>query len=114
MSLDDVASQAKFTKEQALNFPLPQRPRRQRRGEARRPHGRQASLNRITVVVDDKGVVAVDQGVKVQSHGRTRRGDPEAEIASSGHYKTGGPFTPPGGGPGGAMARSLRLWSSRA
>jgi peroxiredoxin Q/BCP len=71
MSLDDVASQAKFTKEQSLNFPLLSDPDGSAAGRLGVLMADKPYTNRITLVVDDKGVVRlVDTGVKVQSHGK--------------------------------------------
>jgi len=71
MSLDDVASQAKFSKEQGLNFPLLSDPDGSASGRLGVVMPDKPYTNRITVVVDDKGVVRlVDTGVKVQSHGK--------------------------------------------
>ena len=71
MSLDDVASQAKFTKEQALNFPLLSDPDGSAAGRLGVLMADKPYTNRITLVIDDKGVVRlVDTGVKVQSHGK--------------------------------------------
>ena len=71
MSLDDVASQARFVEEQKLNFPLLSDPD----GSASARLGvlmpDKPYTNRITVVIDDRGVVRlVDKGVKVGSHGK--------------------------------------------
>ena len=71
MSLDDVASQAKFVEQQKLNFPLLSDPD----GSASARLGvlmpDKPYTNRITVVIDDRGVVRlVDRGVKVDSHGK--------------------------------------------
>ena len=71
MSLDDVASQAKFVEQQKLNFPLLSDPD----GSASARLGvlmpDKPYTNRITVVIDDRGVVRlVDKGVKVDSHGK--------------------------------------------
>ena len=71
MSLDDVASQAKFVEQQKLNFPLLSDPD----GSASARLGvlmpDKPYANRITIVIDEKGVVRlVDKGVKVDSHGK--------------------------------------------
>jgi len=71
MSLDDVVSQAKFVKEQELNFPLLSDPDGSAAGRLGVLMADKPYTNRITVVVDDKGVVRmVDTGVKVDSHGK--------------------------------------------
>jgi peroxiredoxin Q/BCP len=71
MSLDDVASQGKFVKEQSLNFPLLSDPDGSASARLGVLMADKPYTNRFTVVVDDKGVVrAVDTGVKVESHGR--------------------------------------------
>ena len=71
MSLDDVASQAAFVKQQGLNFPLLSDPD----GSAAARLGvlmkDKPYTNRITVVIDEMGVVRlVDTGVKPDSHGK--------------------------------------------
>ena len=71
MSLDDVASQGKFVKEQSLNFPLLSDPDGSASARLGVLMADKPYTNRFTIVVDDKGVVrAVDTGVKVESHGR--------------------------------------------
>ena len=71
MSLDDVASQAKFVKEQSLNFPLLSDPDGSASGRLGVLMADKPYTNRITVVVDEKGIVrVVDTGVKVESHGK--------------------------------------------
>ena len=71
MSLDDVRSQAEFTKQQSLNFPLLSDPDASAAGRLGVLMEGKPYTNRITVVVDDKGVVRlVDTGVKVESHGK--------------------------------------------
>jgi peroxiredoxin Q/BCP len=71
MSLDDVASQAKFAKEQSLDFPLLSDPDGSASGRLGVLMADKPYTNRITIVVDDKGVVRlVDTGVKVETHGK--------------------------------------------
>lgn len=71
MSLDDVASQAKFVKEQSLNFPLLSDPDGSAAGRLGVLMADKPYTNRITLVVDDKGVVRmVDTKVNVEAHGR--------------------------------------------
>ncbi len=71
MSLDDVASQAKFAGEQSLNFPLLSDPDGSASGRLGVLMADKPYTNRITVVVDDKGVVRlVETKVNVESHGK--------------------------------------------
>jgi peroxiredoxin Q/BCP len=71
MSLDDVAAQAEFVKQQSLNFPLLSDPDGSAAGRLGVLMKDKPYTNRITIVVDDKGVVRlVDTGVKVESHGK--------------------------------------------
>ena len=71
MSLDDVRSQAQFTKEQKLNFPLLSDPDASASARLGVLMEGKPYTNRITVVVDDAGIVRlVDTGVKVDSHGK--------------------------------------------
>ncbi len=71
MSLDDVKSQGQFTKEQNLNFPLLSDPDASASARLGVLMEGKPYTNRITIVVDDRGVVRlVDTGVKVESHGR--------------------------------------------
>lgn len=69
LSMDDVKSQARFVKEQKLNFQLLSDPD----GSMARKYDvlwRGAYTKRVTFVIDPKGVLrAIDDGVKVQSHG---------------------------------------------
>ena len=70
ISLDDVVTQAKFVKDQELNFPLLSDPD----GSVARRYGVLAAgarfPSRITFVIDDEGVVRdVNDKVNVQSHG---------------------------------------------
>jgi peroxiredoxin Q/BCP len=71
LSLDDVAAQAAFVKKESLNFPLlsdPDASASARLGVLMKDKPYAA---RITVVVDEKGIVRlVDEGVKVDSHGK--------------------------------------------
>jgi peroxiredoxin Q/BCP len=70
MSLDDVASQAKFVKAQSLNFPLLSDPDGSAAGRLGVLMADKPYTNRYTVVVDDKGVVRlVDTKVDVKTHG---------------------------------------------
>ena len=71
LSLDDVKSQAEFVKQQGLNFPLLSDPDASAAARLGVLMEGKPWTNRITVVVDDKGVVRlVDSGVKVDSHGK--------------------------------------------
>jgi peroxiredoxin Q/BCP len=71
MSLDDVASQAKFAKAQSLNFPLLSDPDGSAAGRLGVLMKDKPYTNRYTIVLDDKGVVRlVDTEVKVGSHGK--------------------------------------------
>jgi peroxiredoxin Q/BCP len=71
MSLDDVASQARFVKEQGLNFPLLSDPDGSAAGRLGVLMKDRPYANRITVVVDEKGVVRlVETKVSVQTHGK--------------------------------------------
>ena len=71
MSLDDVKAQAEFVKQQSLNFPLLSDPDAGASGRLGVLMEGKPYTNRITIVVDDKGVVRlVDTGVKVESHGK--------------------------------------------
>jgi peroxiredoxin Q/BCP len=71
MSLDDVKSQAQFTKQQQLDFPLLSDPDASASARLGVLMEGKPYTNRITIVVDDKGVVRiVDTGVKVDSHGK--------------------------------------------
>ena len=69
ISTDDVASQAKFVKEQELNFKLLSDPD----GGVATKYGvlgGRGYNRRITFVVDEEGMLLhVDDGVKVSSHG---------------------------------------------
>lgn len=71
MSLDDVRSQAEFVKQQELNFPLISDPDAGAAGRLGVLMEGKPYANRITIVVDDKGVVRlVDTAVKADSHGK--------------------------------------------
>jgi thioredoxin-dependent peroxiredoxin len=71
MSLDDVASQAKFVEQQSLGFPLLSDTDGSAAGRLGVLMADKPYTNRITLVVDDKGIVRlVDTGVKVESHGK--------------------------------------------
>ena len=71
MSLDDVKAQAEFVKQQELNFPLLSDPDASASARLGVLMEGKPYTNRITIVVDDKGVVRlVDTGVKVESHGK--------------------------------------------
>ena len=71
MSLDDVASQARFAKEQSLNFPLLSDPDGSASGRLGVLMADKPYTQRITVIVDDKGVVRlVETKVNVESHGK--------------------------------------------
>ena len=71
MSLDDVASQARFVKEQSLTFPLLSDPDGSASGRLGVLMADKPYTNRITIVVDDKGVVRlVETKVNVESHGK--------------------------------------------
>lgn len=71
MSLDDVASQARFAKEQSLNFPLLSDPDGSASGRLGVLMADKPYTQRITVIVDDKGVVRlVETKVDVESHGK--------------------------------------------
>jgi peroxiredoxin Q/BCP len=70
VSLDDVATIAKFVEAQHLNFPLLSDPD----GSAAAKYGVLAEkaryANRVTFVLDDKGVVRlIDEQVNVDKHG---------------------------------------------
>lgn len=70
-SLDDVASQAAFVKQQELNFPLLSDPDGSAAAKLGAMMQDKPYAARVTFVVDDRGVVRlVDTGVKVDSHGR--------------------------------------------
>ena len=71
MSLDDVKAQAEFVKQQSLGFPLLSDPDASASARLGVLMEGKPYTNRITIVVDDKGVVRlVDTGVKVESHGK--------------------------------------------
>ena len=71
MSLDDVKSQAQFVEKQGLNFPLISDPDGSASGRFGVVMKDKPYTNRITLVIDDKGIVRlVDTGVKVESHGK--------------------------------------------
>jgi len=71
MSLDDVASQAAFAKRQGLNFPLLSDPDGSAAGRLGVLMAGKPYANRITIVVDEKGVVRlVDAAVKPDGHGK--------------------------------------------
>lgn len=71
MSLDDVATQAKFVKEQNLTFALLSDPDGSASGRLGVLMADKPYTNRITIVVDDKGVVRmVETKVNVESHGK--------------------------------------------
>ena len=71
MSLDDVKSQAEFVKQQELKFPLLSDPDASASARLGVLMEGKPYTNRITIVVDDKGIVRlVDTGVKVESHGK--------------------------------------------
>ena len=71
LSLDDVRSQAEFVKQQKLNFPLLSDPDGSAAGRFGVLMEGKPYTNRITIVVDDKGVVRlVETKVNVDSHGK--------------------------------------------
>ncbi len=71
MSLDDVQAQAQFAKQQNLNFPLLSDPDASASARLGVLMEGKPYTNRITVVVDDRGIVrAVDTGVNVETHGK--------------------------------------------
>ena len=71
MSLDDVASQAKFVKAQSLNFPLLSDLDGSASGRLGVLMADKPYTSRITVVIDDRGVVRmVETKVNVESHGK--------------------------------------------
>ena len=71
MSLDDVASQAEFVKQQELNFPLLSDPDGSATARLGAMMAGKPYANRVTFVVDDAGVLRrIDAGVKVDSHGK--------------------------------------------
>ena len=71
MSLDDVKAQAEFVKQQSLGFPLLSDPDASASARLGVLMEGKPYTNRITIVVDDKGVVRlVDTGVKVETHGK--------------------------------------------
>ncbi|MFT5291983.1 MAG: peroxiredoxin Q/BCP [Planctomycetota bacterium] len=69
ISTDDVASLAKFHKDQGLNFPLLSDPD----GSVARKYGvlsKRGYANRITFVIDERGVIIMtDESVDVSQHG---------------------------------------------
>ena len=70
VSIDDVASQAAFSKKQKLNFQLLSDPD----GSAARKYGaimkKRAFARRVTYVLDDQGILRhIDTKVDVRQHG---------------------------------------------
>ncbi len=70
ISLDDVASQAAFAKNEGLNFPLLSDPD----GSAARKYGvlmpNGAYSKRVTFIIDSEGVLRhIDEEVDVRAHG---------------------------------------------
>ena len=70
-SLDDVESQAKFAKQQGLNFPLLSDPDGSAAGRFGVLMEGKPYTNRTTIVLDEKGIVRlVETKVNVNSHGK--------------------------------------------
>jgi peroxiredoxin Q/BCP len=84
ISLDDVASQKQFVEQQKLNFPLLSDPDGSVAARYRTlPEGGKWT-NRVTFVVDPKGVVRhVDRSVQVATHGTDLVGVVEKLVAES-------------------------------
>lgn len=71
LSLDDVASQAKFVEQQGLNFPLLSDPDGSAAARLGAMMKDKPYAARVTFLVDDAGILrAIDSGVKVDSHGK--------------------------------------------
>ena len=71
MSLDDVAAQAEFVKQQSLNFPLLSDPDGSAASKLGAMMKDKPYAARVTFVVDDAGTLRHrDAGVKVDSHGK--------------------------------------------
>ena len=69
LSVDEVARQAKFVKEQELNFPLLSDPDA---SAARKSDvlSKRGFTTRVTCIVDPKGVLRhIDTGVQARTHG---------------------------------------------
>lgn len=70
ISIDDVASIAKFAKDQELNFPLLSDPDGSAGAKYRVLPAKARFASRVTFIIDEKGVLrAIDDRVQVSSHG---------------------------------------------
>jgi len=71
LSLDDVASQAEFVKQQELNFTLLSDPDGSATARLGALMKDKPYAARVTFLIDDKGVLRqVDRSVQVDSHGK--------------------------------------------